>query len=129
MNEQQQAVMDEIFRKYAMAYMNRFTSMFRGGTDAETDAAIQEWKELFAEQLHRSRLTLKQVKSAMACVATRFPEYPPTMGEFVGLCRAFSEPTPAIAAPRTHGSDKSREAMAAIVAMLAKKMTGVSHDA
>ncbi len=124
MNEQQQAMMDEVFRTYCMAYMQKFTSMFRGANPAETDAAIQEWKEAFAEHLSRSKLTLKQVKSAIQAAPSRFPEYPPTFGEFTGLCRAFSDPVIKLPEPRTHGSEKSRAAMSAMLDMLTKKMTG-----
>ena len=129
MNEQQQSTMDEVFRTYRMAYMQKFTSMFRGANAQETDAAIQEWKEAFAEHLSRSRLTVKQVRSAIQVAPSRFPEYPPTFGEFTGLCRAFSDPVIKLPEPRTHGSERSRAAMAEIMSKLTSKLTGQSPEA
>lgn len=124
MNAQQQELMDAVFRKMVLNYGGRFTHLFRSDSADEQAAMIEEWKVNLAEECSRARLTRKQVVLATDALANRFPKDYPTAGEFVSLCRAFAEPVVAIAGPRTHASDRSRDAMSQIVSMLAKKMTG-----
>jgi ERCC4-type nuclease len=129
MNVQQQELMDALFRKMVLNYGGKFTHLFRSDSAEEQASMIEEWKSNIAEECSRARLTRKQVVLATDALASRFPKDYPTAGEFLALCRAFAEPVVAIAGPRSHGSDRSRAAMAEIMSKLTSKLTGQSPEA
>lgn len=116
MTDLEQQVMDDIFRSWSMAYRGGFTSQFRCATGEETEACIQEWKEEFATFLQWSKVSIGQIKHAIQSSKERHPEYAPTHGEFVALCRAYRPiKPPALPEPVSAPSPEQLEQVRAAV--------------
>jgi hypothetical protein len=83
-------MMDEFFRRLSLGYQNKFTSLF--DRSADPAEAVEQWKELWASEL--TGLHGFQIKHGMAHLFSVYADFPPTVGEFVRLCRSARDPNP-----------------------------------
>ena len=72
---------DSLFSKFTAMYGNKFIDMWRGIDTAEV-------KNLWAKEL--AKLTVEELKAGVHALMNR--EYPPTLPEFVKLCRPKADP-------------------------------------
>jgi hypothetical protein len=70
-----------LYERLEAKYPRLWEQSFKGA------GSIQTWKEEWASSFERERITPDEVKTGLDCVARRYPDFPPTEGQFLNCCR------------------------------------------
>jgi hypothetical protein len=73
--------MDHLFSKLGAMYPQRWANCFK------TDAAIQDWRDTWAEAFDEERIQPHQVKAGIS-ECRKLYDWPPSLTEFIKACRA-----------------------------------------
>lgn len=75
------AFMDHLYNVFNAIYMNRWRMEF---PDA---ASVESWRTIWADRFDKEKLTLEQVGAGLDKCAEAHPSFPPSLWEFVKLCK------------------------------------------
>lgn len=105
-----------LWQRFKDLYGQKWIALFQG------DEAIETWRVTWASGLD---VTAEQIRHALSLIGTQFPDWPPTFGQFKGLCDSAPKPYVQIAPPKYIApTPESKERFARVLATLGKPKTG-----
>lgn len=111
---------EKIFREMHGHYGTRFLDMWRTGQVANgADVGLENAKAVWAEKLAGFVGSPERIGKALQCL----PAHPPTLPEFVSMCRQQHADDKTLALPAPVDKRKASEKMAALRDALVKRMT------